>query len=461
MIDRSTPNFSEFDPMVIPFQRKVLDDIHNNLDFTLGTHELLFSGSVGSAKSILAAHIICGHCFKYKNARVLIGRRSLPDLKKTLFQKLIEHLEDMPTMILGKDYFVTETTAMIRFKNGSEIISGSWADKRYLKFRSVELSMAVIEEAVENTGDDYKAINEIRQRVGRLPHIKQNMILYCTNPASPAHELYKYFFNNRQSSTRHIYFSLTEQNPFLPKTYVEQLKRDLPPAEARRMLFGEWIEIDKERLYYAYTTETNFKNTVYNINFNLSVSIAFDFNIGNGKPLSAAISQYDLSKDTFHFFDEVVVHGFRTEDALEEMAARGIFDWPVHFEIHGDATGKARSTNSQHSNYEIIENFLANYKSKSGLKLSFSMEIARSNPSIRDRHNMVNAYCKNALGQIRLFVYAKCKVLDEGMKLTALKKGAEYIEDDSKEYQHITTAAGYRIVYTHNNKSSVKGGNFG
>jgi hypothetical protein len=45
------------------------------------------------------------------------------------------------------------------------------------------------------------------------------------------------------------------------------------------------------------------------------------------------------------------------------------------------------------------------------------------------------------------------------MKLTALKKGAEYIEDDSKEYQHITTAAGYRISYTSRNKVIIKGGN--
>jgi hypothetical protein len=446
--------------MIIPFQRKVLDDIHNNLDFSLGTHELLFSGSVGSSKSILAAHIIIGHCFRHKKARVLIGRRSLPDLKKTIFQKLIEHLENIPNFILGRDFNVTETTATITFKNGSQIISGSWADKRYLKFRSLELSMAVIEEAVENTGDDYKAISEIRQRVGRLPHIKENMILYCTNPAAPSHELYKYFFESK-SITRHKYFSLTEQNPFLPKTYIEQLKRDLPPKEAQRMLYGQWVEIDQERLYYAYDPNKNFKNIDYKVNPALPVSFAFDFNIGNGKPLSVAISQYDEVKDQFHFFDQVVVHGFRTLDAMEEIAARGLLEMPVSFEIHGDATGKARSTQSQNSNYEIIENFLANYVTKTNRKLNYTMEIPRSNPPIRERHNIVNGYCTNSIGESRLFVYAKCKMLDEGLKLTALKKGAEFIEDDSKEYQHITSSAGYRVVYSYYNKTIKKGGNIG
>lgn len=459
MLEKSTPSFNEFNPYVIPFQHKVIYDINNRINFTLGTHEILFSGSVGSSKSILAAHLIIQHCFKFNKARVMIGRRSLPDLKSTLFQKIVEHLEGIPEFIENRDYWVVYNTASIYFKNGSEIIGKSWADKKYYKFRSLELSMAVIEEAVENTGDDYKAIQEIRQRVGRLPHIKENTIIYCTNPAGPSHELYKYFFVDK-SHTRHIYFSLTEQNPFLPRTYIEQLKRDLPPKEAERMLEGKWIEVDKERLYYAYVQENNFKKTNYQINNNLPISITFDFNIGLGKPMSSSLSQYDIAKDTFHFFDEAVIHGSRTEDQLEEYAARGYFELPVSWEVHGDATGGARTTNSILSNYEIIEKFLANYKSKSGRKLNYQMLVPKSNPPIRERHNIVNAYCMNSLKQNRLFIYEKCKVLNEGMNLTSLKKGADYLEDDSKEYQHVTTALGYRVVYTSQNKVIVKGGNF-
>ena len=76
------------------------------------------------------------------------------------------------------------------------------------------------------------------------------------------------------------------------------------------------------------------------------------------------------------------------------------------------------------------------------------MQVPRSNPPVRTRHNIVNAYCQNDLGQHRLTVYAKCKTLDKGLRLTALKKGGSYIEDDSKPYQHITTALGYGVVYT-------------
>lgn len=458
MLERSTPSFDQFNPYIIPFQHKLMYDLKCKIDFSLGTHEILCSGSVGSSKSLVAAHIILDHCFTYARARVLIARRSLPDLKTTLFQKIIEHLDGTPGLVENRDYWIVHNTASIYFRNGSEIIGKSWADKKYEKFGSIELSLAVIEEAVESTGDDYKALVKIRQRVGRLPHIKKNMILYLTNPAGPGHELYKYFFDEK-SPTRHVYFSLTEQNPFLPKTYIEQLKRDLPPKEALRMLYGQWVEVDRERLYYSYDTEVNFKKEPYVIKPHLPISISFDFNIGHGKPMSCCLSQYDVKKDQFHFFDEVVIHGSRTESTLEEIAAKGILDLPYGFEIHGDQTGGARSTNSKWSNYEIIDQFLANYKSKSGLKVNYQLLIPNKNPPIRERHNIVNAYCKNSLGEVRLFVYEKCKVLHEGMKLTALKKGAEYIEDDSKEYQHVTTALGYRVVYTSQNKVIVKGGN--
>lgn len=457
MLDKSTPNFEEFNPWILPFHSQVIEDIRYNLDFSIGTHELLFSGSVGSGKSLLAANIAVVHALMYPRAKILIGRRGLPDLKDTLFQKIVEHLEH-ERLRDGIDYKINYSSAYIEFSNGSQILGKSWADKKYRKFRSLELSLAIIEEAVENTGDDYKALEEIRQRVGRQPHIKQNMILYCTNPDGPSHPLYKYFFD-KPSPTRHVYFSLTEQNPFLPVTYIQQLKRDLPPKEAERMLYGRWIEIDKERLYYAYNEATNFKRVPYRIRNDLPISISFDFNIGIGKPMSCCLSQYDRATDTFHFFDEVIVHGFRTLDTLEEMSGRGIFEHNNLFEINGDSTGGSRSTNSNWSNYDIIENFLSNYRTKTGSKLNYRTLVPKSNPPIKERHNIVNAYCSNALNEHRLFVYEKCEKLNEGMKLTTLKKGADYIEDDSYENQHVTTALGYRVVYTSTNKVIIKGGN--
>ena len=452
---RSTPSFNEFDPNIIPFQKNVMLDFRCNLDYKLGVQELLFSGTIGSAKSLLAAHIIVCHCVENTRARFLLGRLTLPDVKATIFNLVCEHL-DGSQFVKGIDYFVREDTGYIYFRNGSEIICRSWADKKYEKVRSLALSGACIEEAIENRGDHQRAISEIKQRVGRLPHIKNNIIIYCTNPDGPSHWLYKYFFES-DSKTRHVYKSKTEDNPFLPEWYIEQLKKDLDPREARRMLYGEWIEINKERIYYAYDIDANFIKKDYILNTNLPISISFDFNIGHNKPMSCVFGQHNPVTDTHHFFDEVIIHGARTESVLDDAAARGLLDYNVEYEVFGDATGAARHTNSIHSDYDIIRNFLNKYKRKDGRGLVYRMKVPLSNPPIRERHNIVNAYCMNSLGQRRLFVYQKCKTLHEGMKLTALKEGSHYQENDSFFYQHCTTALGYALVYTHNTKGLHRG----
>jgi len=62
----------------------------------------------------------------------------------------------------------------------------------------------------------------------------------------------------------------------------------------------------------------------------------------------------------------------------------------------------------------------------------------------------VNAQCCNDLNQVRVKFYKNVPVAIQGMKLTKLKKGANYIEDDSAKspYQHVTTAIGYGICAT-------------
>jgi len=190
----STPSFSEFDPSIIPMQDALVDDITCRFDYSHELHEVLLSGSVGSSKSIVMAHIGVLHCLRFSKACLLLGRRSLPDLKSTIFTKILEHLEG--SLVEGKDYNYQETTAYIQFRNGSEIISRSWADKRYKKFRSLELSAAIIEELSENNEEDRQAYEEIKMRIGRLPHIPEKWIIAATNADSPGHWIYKHWMED-------------------------------------------------------------------------------------------------------------------------------------------------------------------------------------------------------------------------------------------------------------------------
>jgi hypothetical protein len=98
-------------------------------------------------------------------------------------------------------------------------------------------------------------------------------------------------------------------------------------------------------------------------------------------------------------------------------------------------------TRSIKSDYDIIEGFLSKYSKT----LNFEMRVPRSNPPLRRRHNLVNAYFSNENNQVRLLVYDKW--VDKGFRLTAFKKGSGLIEDDNLPEQHVTTAIGYMIDY--------------
>lgn len=434
----SQTNYSDFSPRVIPYQSAVVDFL-DEWDFSTGTPEILLTGSVGSAKSILCAHLGVRHCLENPGARLCITRKAMPDLKSTIFKEILEHIDK--DFIEGKHYKVNNTSASITWFNGSEIISRSWSDKKYKKLRSLKLSMVIVEELTENNEEDKEAFDNLKMRLRRIPTVKENILIAATNPDSPSHWAYKYFFESTSKNVK-VFKSVTSDNPFLDPVYIEQLKQDLDPKMAQRMLYGEWIELDADRVYHAYNPEKNFVNDLYTIDKRQPIILAFDFNIGQGKPMSSCASQF--VNGSHHFFDEVVIQGARTPQAAEEWIHKGIVKQGQRIIIRGDASGEARDTRSIVSDYDILKRAFTNAGA------IVEMQVPLANPPIRRRHNLVNAYCLNEAGEHRLFVYKNCKVTHDGMRLTALKKSGDYLEDDSFHAQHITTAMGYSVVYQHN-----------
>lgn len=435
----SGTTLTTFNPFTVPYQGKVVNLVRREWDYSRGNLEILLSGSYGSAKSILMAHLAVTHCLFNKGARVLLARKALPDLKDTIFKEILEHLDD-DALIEGKDYKVNRSSASIVFSNGSEIISRSWSDRKYNKARSLKISMLVFEELTENDEQDREAFMTMKARLRRIPHIKENLLIAATNPAGPSHWVYRYFFDDKRE-TKFIFKSVTTDNPFLDPIYIEQLKRDLDPKAIQRYIYGEWVELSKEQVYYNYDKDRNYKET-----FNLQIDdliLAHDFNIGHGKPMSA-VAGIKIS-GVYHFFKAFHVEGARTLNIMEEIANSGLLDKFKRVLVYGDASGKSRDTRSITSDYDIIEKFLSNYKTKDGRSLNVEMRFPRANPPLRRRQNLVNAYFENDNKEVRLIVYDKW--LDEGFRLTQFKKGADLIEDDSLPQQHATTAIGYCLDY--------------
>jgi hypothetical protein len=426
------PQIESFKPL--PKQWELIRDIRTKFDYSKGTHEILLSGSVGSSKSLALAHLAITHCIMNPGAKVGIGRRTLPSLKDTLFATINDHLgENIP----AKSNRVRST---VEFDNGSIIRSFSWADAHHAKFRSHEFSAFFIEELTEN--EDQEFYDEIAMRVGRIKDIKEKIIVCATNPDDPEHWAFKYFIDS-QNQRRHVYYSKTSDNPYLPDSYISQLEENLDPKMARRMIHGEWLAIRGEVIYHQYDDEKNRTRELFTPNPKYPIHWCWDFNIGDGKPLSTCFFQFIDSR--FHIFKDIVIEGLRTEDMLEEANGQGLLDIDTEYIINGDATGKARSTKSRHSDYDIIKNYLSNATNRKGHPIRFKVDVPLANPKVRERHNLVNAWLNNEKGSRRVIVYPNAPTVHEGLRLTKLKPGADYIEDDSKSFQHVTTALGYGI----------------
>lgn len=433
------PQLDEFNPSLIPFQYEVIKHVRLS-DYKNGVEEILLSGSVGSAKSLLMAHLAITHCLLYKKANVLIGRKSLPSLRDTLLQMIVDHIG------VSVSYEFNQTRGSITFPNGSRIFCYSWSDKKYKKVRSYALSMACIEELTENEdGEFYK---EILMRLNRVNHIKEKVIICATNPDSPSHWAYQWFIE-KPTSKRKVFYSKTDQNPFIDQAYISSLREMLSPKEARRMLEGEWLELIADIVYYNYSSERNFlKNTAYVVNSAYPIDLMFDFNIGVGKPMSCALGQY--INEQYHVFDKCIINGARTLDILEELHAKGKICQGQKIRIFGDASGRHNDTRNIKSDYEIIKRFMVN-----NITTHFEECVPLANPALRLRHNLVNASFLNDNKKVSFFIYQGCEDVDKGFRLTKLRDRANYVEDDSFEFQHITTAIGYWIC--ENNKIVRRG----
>lgn len=430
----SIPKLNEFDPYKIKSQISAISLLRQDYDYSLGPLELMLSGSVGSSKSLLACHIISTHVRLNPKAGVLLGRRTLKDLKNTTWDMLLQH-----DPFLRK--YLNKSEMKISLPWGATIYGTSWDDGNFDKFRSYALSLGVIEELTEN--DEMDFYREIRMRIGRAKANEYAMIA-LTNPDSPHHPAHEYFIEN-QSPSRRVIYSRTEDNPFIPKWYIDSLKRDLPEKLCRRMIYGEWVELDNERIYFAYQDEYNFINEEYKWDFRLPLDIMFDFNNSKaGKPMSVGVGQFKDGK--YHIAKTFIISGMRTLDMCDEIVDDGLFDLPFPLvRAFGDATGKHSDTRSNRSDWDLIEGFLANHITNSGKRIEYEIEVGVSNPPIKYRHNTLNGLFRNALGQSHIFLYLGAKEACKGFRLVQYKEGAKLIEDQTLREQDITTAIGYWI----------------
>jgi hypothetical protein len=229
-----------------------------------------------------------------------------------------------------------------------------------------------------------------------------NQRLFTTTLDDPASWMHERFVESFNADFDEVIYATSYDNPFLPGDYVEELKSTYSKQMFQRMCMAEWVYLEGLNIYYAFGNH----NITEHAEFDPALPIlwAWDFNIGQGKPMSSCLCQikkgthYHITKigrkpieivrPELHVFDEIIIDTADTGQAVQEFKSRDWMKQQRQVYIYGDSSGKARDTRGNRSDYQIIYD--------EGFE---QQRVPSSNPPVRERHNILNGLCQSGTAQ--------------------------------------------------------------
>lgn len=165
----------------------------------------------------------------------------------------------------------------------------------------------------------------------------------------------------------------------------------------------------------------------------------------NFTPLSSAVGVRRAREpggklDDLYLLDEIVLTSAVSKQSAVEFVEKFKDHQNRHVIIYGDPAGRAGEKHGHASDYTDIESVLRAHD------WSFTRKVRHAAPAIKDRHNAVRAKILTADGKTSLFVNpSTARWCHKGLSTVQVKEGSTFQEDQSNQYQHITTAIGYCI----------------
>lgn len=229
----------------------------------------------------------------------------------------------------------------------------------------------------------------------------------------------------------------TSANTYLNRDAIDTLASDYDKKTAEQELGGKFV-IFEGAVYYTFNRKENAGQLALEVaqyDPNLPIGLCCDFNVD---PMAWPMTQMRIRKDGLKqvvCFDEIFLRNSNTEEACREFKAR----LPKHragIVLYGDATGTARHTDSNVTNWKIIQNELGHY--------GVTMRVPSKNPAERDRINSLNSLICNSKNDRRLLVNPRCKHLIGDLEQVSFKEGSTQI-DKTKNLllTHPSDALGY------------------
>jgi hypothetical protein len=161
---------------------------------------------------------------------------------------------------------------------------------------------------------------------------------------------------------------------------------------------------------------------------------ALDFNVD---PMSSVIVQ--MAGNMVYVLDEIYLRNASTKDACEEFVRR----YPRHDRgvlVYGDSSGNQRQTTGS-TDYNMIREY---FDTTSTLKPHLRQNT--SNPSVRDRINMMNRQFRTAAGTVGMVVDPKCRELVRDLEEVCYRAETGEIDKNRDRLRtHLSDALGYLV----------------
>jgi hypothetical protein len=321
----------------------------------------------------------------------------------------------------GMEYELNKADSILKIFNGSQIIFRS-ADnpERMVGF---EIADGVIDEI--DTLKRQQAADVWTKMLARCRQKKadgsDNTLAAASTP-----EGFNFVYDTWGKSPREGYQLIkapTSSNPYLPKNYIESLKRQYSSAQLSAYLDGEFVNLTSGSVYPEF--DRNLNCTFERINAGEPLHIGIDFNVNN---MSAVVC--------------VIRNG--NPMALDEIT--GVRDTPTmilrlqeHFRghpitVYPDASGGAtKSINASLSDITLLR------------AANFTVLANSKNPAVKDRVMALNQMIHNQ-GDRRLLVNPDtCPNMVEGLERQSYGKNGE--PDKTAGFDHLNDALGYFIAY--------------
>jgi len=224
-----------------------------------------------------------------------------------------------------------------------------------------------------------------------------------------------------------------KSSEILPKDVIDSAKRQMSKQQFQQE-FEASFETATGRIYSDYSNDNH---TTATIEPHEQLLWMHDQNY---TPLSSSVAV--MRNSDVLILDEIVLISAVSRQSALEFIDKFKDHNNKNVIIYGDPAGRAGEKHGQESAYTSMEDELR----KAGWK--FERRVKSKHPAIKDRQNAVRAKIKTTSGEIGLYVNPKTAPWsNEGLSTVQLKDGSTFLEDESNEYQHITTAIGYFIAY--------------